>query len=372
MTNELVINYRAAVPDMSYRPGGVPLGGGNVSWLPRGRDEEEEIDVVSVGSGGTRINWPDMDSLCHSTAGKVGAGCGCCVALTLLVMLLTSFKGLHATEFAILRNSATGVVSFGSTYHGGRNFIGFWNDYLVFPATIQCLAQVFGVRQFPCLGFCGAYGGVRICWFCRKETQNKGNVADLALALSTVVRDVSPWEATIANYKATELYTKRPQATHGRSIESRVCQQNLQGFLTCWGIQLLTVSFDERIEKANVRQQVTAGGHVEDPTDCCLGGHRAVPFARQVKIVNVEADAAAVNITKKAKADADYNMQQAAGEAALMRPEESSVSREDSDSLQLTAIIELSWRGAEAIRQLVNEVQLEYTETGRSGVKTVK
>lgn len=57
----------------------------------------------------------------------------------------------------------TGVVSFGSTYHGGRNCIGrnlgepfaphfslhgmkmyemawgFWNDYLVFPATIQSL-----------------------------------------------------------------------------------------------------------------------------------------------------------------------------------------------------------------------------------------
>lgn len=34
-------------------------------------------------------------------------------------------------------------------------------------------------------------------------------------------------------------------------------------------------------------------------------------FDRQVKLVNVEADAAAVNITRKAKADAEYNMQQA-------------------------------------------------------------
>jgi hypothetical protein len=33
------------------------------------------------------ISW-DMDSICQSTAGKFGAGCGCCVALTLLVMHL--------------------------------------------------------------------------------------------------------------------------------------------------------------------------------------------------------------------------------------------------------------------------------------------
>ena len=71
---------------------------------------------------------------------------------------------------------------------------------------------------------------------------------------------------------------------------SQVCEQNLQGFLTCWGIQLLTVSFDDRwgmgvghghsfvnglvlcprIETANVRQQAVWGVSQLIPTPNCL------------------------------------------------------------------------------------------------------
>lgn len=322
-------------PGMSYRPGGVPLGGPGGAWgVSRlARDEEEEIDVISTASAQTRFHF-DMDSICQSTAGKFGAGCGCCVALTLLVMLLTSFKGLHATEFGILRNTATGVVSFGSTYHGGRNFIGFWNDYLIFPATIQSIEWLPGpprrhkTRDLSPMNVRTADGLMVELGMVAQYQVVRDKIPEIYQTYKTDYEGFfisnlrSALQATIAKYKATELYTQRPEVAKSlKTTCTKVCEQNLQGFLTCWGIQLLTVSFDDRIETANVRQQVEMQKQATESMKQKASLIRAkttvleADFDRQVKIVNVEADAAAVNITKKAKADAEYNMQQARAES---------------------------------------------------------
>ena len=125
----------------SYRPGGVPLGGAPQGWA-LAQDDEEVGSTISDRTG-FHLELPNWVNL-ESTGGRVGGGCCCCAFLAFLIMLLSSFKGLHATEFGILRNTFTGVVSFGNTYHGGRNFIGFWNDYLIFPATINSIEWLPG------------------------------------------------------------------------------------------------------------------------------------------------------------------------------------------------------------------------------------
>ncbi|OLQ14373.1 hypothetical protein AK812_SmicGene1469 [Symbiodinium microadriaticum] len=85
-------------------------------------------------------------------------------------------------------------------------------------------------------------------------------------------------------------------------------------------IQLLDVRLDQRIENANVRQQVEMQKQATEEMKQKASLIRAkttvleADFDRQVKLVNVEADAAAVNITRKAEADAAYNMQEARAE----------------------------------------------------------
>ncbi|CAK9080630.1 unnamed protein product [Durusdinium trenchii] len=333
---------------MAYRPGGVPLGGdrfdrsdiiqvpgGPAPWgqVVRRDDSDDEVDLGStVSAAGTRFHFGDfdVDSVCQSRAGKIGGGCCCCLFLVLLIMLLSSFKGLHATHFGILRNSLTGVVSYGATYQGGRNFIGFWNDYLIFPATIQSIEWLPGVPQMS---------SIRDLSPMNVRTAD-GLMVELGIVTQyQVVRDKIPdiyqtyktdyegffisnlrsaLQATVAEFKATELYTKRPQVAESLEKTCRkVCQENLQGFLTCWGIQLLTVSLDPRIESANVQQQVEMQKQATESMKQKAALIRAkttvleADFDRQVKLVNVEADAAAVNITRKAKADAEYNLQQA-------------------------------------------------------------
>merc|ERR1740139_722442 len=72
----------------------------------------------------------------------VGASC-CC--LLFMALILASFKGLHATKYALTQNYFTGVVSFDPVYYGGRNFVGFWKGYVEFPATIQSIEWLHGV-----------------------------------------------------------------------------------------------------------------------------------------------------------------------------------------------------------------------------------
>eukprot|EP00913_Durusdinium_trenchii_P034168 g31977.t1 len=235
--------------------------------------------------------------------------------------LLSSFKGLHATHFGILRNSLTGVVSYGATYQGGRNFIGFWNDYLIFPATIQSIEWLPGVPQMSSIRDLSpmnirAQDGLMVTQY--QVVRDK--IPDIYQTYKTDYEGFfisnlrSALQATVAEFKATELYTKRPQVAESLEKTCRkVCQENLQGFLTCWGIQLLTVSLDPRIESANVEMQKQATESMKQKAALIRAKTTVLEadFDRQVKLVNVEADAAAVNITRKAKADAEYNLQQA-------------------------------------------------------------
>eukprot|EP00439_Symbiodinium_sp_Y106_P021140 s2775_g2.t1 len=131
----------------------------------------------------------------------------------------------------------------------------------------------------------------------------------------------SALQSTVAEFKATELYTDRFKVSTALLATCKVvCHGNLQGFLACWGIQLLEVRLDQRIESANVRQQVEMQKQATEEMKQKASLIRAkttvleADFDRQVKLVNVEASAAAVNITRKAEADAAYNMQEARAE----------------------------------------------------------
>lgn len=294
-------------------------------------DGDSDIEIATQAS---HSEW-GIPSNCDPSKREVQicGGCGCCIFLIGLIMILCSFKGLHATEFAILRNSVTGVVSFDNTYHGGRNFIGFWNEYLVFPATLQSIEWLSGQPQ---------NSGTRDLSPMSVRTAD-GLMVELGIvAQYTVVREKIPQiyqtykteyegffisnlrsalQSTVAEFKATELYTDRFKVSTALLETCKdVCRGNLQGFLSCWGIQLLDVRLDQRIENANVRQQVEMQKQATEEMKQKASLIRAkttvleADFDRQVKLVNVEADAAAVNITRKAEADAAYNMQEARAE----------------------------------------------------------
>jgi len=125
-------------------------------------------------------------------------------------------------------------------------------------------------------------------------------------------------QGLIAQFKATELYTDRPtvDAALFKTCQD-VCADNLKGFLTCWGIQLLDINLDERIETANIRQQVEmqkqATAYMNQQASLLRAKTKVMEadFDRQIKIVKVQADAQATNITKKAVSDADFNLQEA-------------------------------------------------------------
>eukprot|EP00440_Ansanella_granifera_P051938 gb/GFBE01056311.1/.p1 GENE.gb/GFBE01056311.1/~~gb/GFBE01056311.1/.p1 ORF type:complete len:389 (+),score=98.15 gb/GFBE01056311.1/:1-1167(+) len=313
---------------------GLRLGGGGGGGGGPGSDDDVETaytDDEGGRRGGGSISCPDSleDPKC-----LVAAGCGCCTFIVLLCMLLASFAGLHATKFAIVRNKVTGVVNFGSTYQGGRNLIGFWNDYLEFPATIQSIEWLPGApidsktRDLSPMSVRTADGLMVELGVVAQYRVVKDKIPDIYQTYKTdyeaffISNLRSALQGIISTYKATELYTNRDEVDQSLYTTcQQVCEQNLKGYLSCWGIQLMEVNLDERIETANIRQQVEmqkqATENMKQKASLIRAKTQVLEsdFDRQVKLVNVEADASAVNITKKAASDAEYNMAQARAEA---------------------------------------------------------
>lgn len=128
----------------------------------------------------------------------------------------------------------------------------------------------------------------------------------------------SALQSKIAMFKATDLYEKRFDVDNALlDTCHKVCKDNLHGFLSCWGMQLMDVNLDARIEKANINQQVErqkqSTEKMKQQASLIRSKTKVMEsdFVRQVKIVNVQAEAEAVNITRKAKSDAEFNIQEA-------------------------------------------------------------
>jgi len=300
---------------------GYPLGGGESV-----RDEE------SAGSGddGFGSIFRDAGSSWGSPQAKAGIGCCGCLCLTFLICILASIAGLHATKLAITRNTITGVVNFDTTYHGGRHLIGFWNSYLEFPGTIQSVEWLPGrplessTRDLSQMNVRTSDGLMVELGIVAQYKVVEDKIPEMYRSYKTdyeaffISNLRSALQSKIAMFKATDLYSKRFEVDNALlDTCHKVCEDNLHGFLSCWGIQLMDVNLDPRIEKANINQQVErqkqSTESMKQQASLVRSKTKVMEsdFIRQVKIVNVEADAEAVNITKKARSDAEFNVQSA-------------------------------------------------------------
>eukprot|EP00933_Yihiella_yeosuensis_P004231 TRINITY_DN108607_c6_g1_i1.p1 TRINITY_DN108607_c6_g1~~TRINITY_DN108607_c6_g1_i1.p1 ORF type:complete len:378 (+),score=59.95 TRINITY_DN108607_c6_g1_i1:72-1205(+) len=292
---------------------------------------DESGSDPETGGRGSRGSGSDGGSRPDEVTTLAATGCGCITLLVFIIMMATSFKGLHATQYGILRNSLTGVVNFDTTYHGGRNLIGFWNDYIHFPATVRSLEWLEGRPMDASASTDLSPMKVRTA---DGLMVNLGIVAQYHVVeakIADIYRDykadyesffVSNLRSSLQSYvgsiKATQLYEDRIQVSDQMmEMCHKVCRENMKGYLTCWGFQLLEIGYDATIENTNIKQQVekqrqaTEGmlqqaSLIRSKTEVLQS-----EFDKIIHIVNSNADAEAVNITKKAQSDAMYNLQQA-------------------------------------------------------------
>jgi len=267
--------------------------------------------------------------------GKVGVGCCGCCTLFVLVLSLVSFKGLHATKFALTRNSFTGVVHFDTVYHGGRNFIGAWNSYVEFPATVQSIEWMdtsphtrTTTRDLTPMQVRTEDGlmvriGVVAKYFIQKEKlpeiyrTYKMNVEGFFISNLR-----SQLLATTAHFRATQLYEDRIEVAKALfETCKKVCREDLHDFLGCWRIDLLEVDLDPKIEAANIKEQVEKQKQrtekMKQNASLIRSGTAVIEsdFDRQIQVVQARAKAQAYNLTSQASANATLLTQETRAKA---------------------------------------------------------
>jgi len=106
------------------------------------------VDGIAVGgdAGARRRRVP---SECSEEQKKVAVGCGGFVLFWLVIFLSTCWGMIQPTEFGLKKSSISGVVDLDNVYGSGRKFIGWGNEFILFPSRLNTLHIIVNARTGP-------------------------------------------------------------------------------------------------------------------------------------------------------------------------------------------------------------------------------
>mmetsp|Transcript_40179 Transcript_40179/g.116014 ORF Transcript_40179/g.116014 Transcript_40179/m.116014 type:complete len:362 (-) Transcript_40179:36-1121(-) len=249
--------------------------------------------------------------------GRSAAALGALV--TIVVALLLSFASLgcvEQNEYGLVYNWVTKAVG-RQVYHGGTHLIGFWNAFVVFPATAQTIE--FSER-------------VQLSSSGMLHTRTKEG---LGLHLSIAFQykldpERLPELYTLTNLQYEGLYTRiaRDQLLEaaseyegpqywlqrhdiGTHMRRAVDDQLRASYASVWGLQLLVIDLPDKYEHAitmtQVQQQIVRTRHNEQVAASVRADTEVLQaeYARKIQIVDAGAEANYTLQTKLAQAEAE-------------------------------------------------------------------
>mmetsp|Transcript_39638 Transcript_39638/g.91586 ORF Transcript_39638/g.91586 Transcript_39638/m.91586 type:complete len:336 (+) Transcript_39638:69-1076(+) len=194
--------------------------------------------------------------------------CCSCVSFVICILILVSFQQVDRLHAGLLRNSLTGEVNLERTYAQGRYFVGFWNEFLQFPTTLNTIefadeAVEEGVQQL---------GKLR-----SRDKDGKQIWLDVSVQyrifpdeLPRIYREMTK---VYEDVYISELRGALQQITNKFAIDQawkdypgvqremhEVCKTVLLGrHAECWGLQLwgirLQVEYENQLIRTQVRKQ---------------------------------------------------------------------------------------------------------------------
>eukprot|EP00929_Paragymnodinium_shiwhaense_P069542 TRINITY_DN3506_c0_g1_i1.p1 TRINITY_DN3506_c0_g1~~TRINITY_DN3506_c0_g1_i1.p1 ORF type:complete len:390 (-),score=131.18 TRINITY_DN3506_c0_g1_i1:402-1571(-) len=273
-------------------------------------------------------------------AGPAVICCGACGLFSFLILMLCSWQGLPATKYGIKRNVITGVVDLsGEVYYGGRNVIGFYNEFIEFPATLQTLEwlddawsdhsrwrdlQPMVVRTRDALEV--RLGMTMQYLIMQEKIPLMYSVFEegYELYFTSIMR--SAFQLVASKFEFEELWTKRSEVRDAMFAECsrlsgiQISDGGMDGMIQCWGIQLLDIHIDQEIDDTiEARQVQTQQQHLEKEKQEYILVDAATEvmeagYQKQTQVVNSNATAEAYKITSKATVDASHDMEAAHAE----------------------------------------------------------
>lgn len=253
--------------------------------------------------------------------------------VAIAVLGFVSIGQVDQNEYGLVMNWVTKKIG-NQVYHGGTHFIGFWNTFVTFPATVQTLE--FSERP----------------WMHTAEALHTRTKDGLGLHLSISFQyrlnpDDIPKLYALTNVNYEGLFTRiardqlleaaseyegpqywRNRRTIGDRMRGLVDNQLRESYASLWGLQLLIIDLPDNYEAAITQTQVQQQLAKTRASEQVAAGIRAdtevmqADYARRIKIIQAGADANFTLSTKLASAEAAKRRIKAEGEALAFTREE--------------------------------------------------
>jgi len=240
---------------------------------------------------------------------------GACLALAAALLCFGSVGQVDQNEYGLVMNWVTKRIG-DKVYHGGTHLIGFWNTFVVFPATIQTIE--FSERP----------------WMHTSTSLHTRTKEGLGLHLSISFQyKLNPsdipklYALTNSNYEGLFTRIARDQLleaaseyegpqywnnrkTIGDHMRRLVDQQLRESYASLWGLQLLVIDLPDQYEMSITMTQVQQQMAKTRRNEQVAAGIRAdtevmtADYNKQIRVIQAGADANYTLETKLAKAEA--------------------------------------------------------------------
>lgn len=250
----------------------------------------------------------------------------CCAVIAAAVLAFISIGQVDQNEYGLVMNWVTKKIG-NQVYHGGTHLIGFWNTFVVFPATIQTIE--FSERPWmhtsPALHTRTKEGlGLHLSI----AFQYKLNPDDIPKLYALTNLNYEGLFTRIARdqlleaaseYEGPQYWQERKKI--GDHMRRLVNEQLLDSYASLWGLQLLVIDLPDQYEMSITMTQVQQQMAKTRTNEQVAAGIRAdtevmsADYNRQIKIIQAGADANATLTTKLAEAEAAKRRIKAEAEA---------------------------------------------------------
>jgi regulator of protease activity HflC (stomatin/prohibitin superfamily) len=247
-------------------------------------------------------------------------GCGFVCLVLIGIFCLCSLGAVAPLQYGIKYNSFNKAAQTDNIYPPGRYFIFPWNNFLLFPSSVQTIEftnevalAVNGIRYEPLhtrtkegLGL-----HLQVSLQYRLNREHLGKLyqefnMNYAQVFISSLRDVLIKAAS--EYEAAELWSDR--GTVGDKMQNLVDRELKNMYAECWGLQLMVIDLPDlfegsivhtQVQKQSVRtrqnEQMSARIHAETTVI-------KAEFDRKVKVLMAEGHANYTFTTKQAEAHA--------------------------------------------------------------------
>mmetsp|Transcript_28769 Transcript_28769/g.90618 ORF Transcript_28769/g.90618 Transcript_28769/m.90618 type:complete len:384 (+) Transcript_28769:124-1275(+) len=260
-----------------------------------------------------------------SLVGSVAVGVFLAVAL---VLVLTSLKQVDQNEYGLVFNWMTKQIG-NEVHHGGLHFIGFWNTFVTFPATVRTIE--FSDRQH-----------IRTSTALHTRTK-EGLALELSVSFQyTLHPDGIPALYALTNvgyeslyvriardqllevasdYEGPQYWVKRKEI--GDQMREKVNSQLQGSHASLWDLELLRIDLPDQYEASITKTQVQQQMVKTRQNEQLAAGIRAdteimrAEYERRIRVVEAGADANYTFVTELA--DGKAAKRRIAAEAEALR-----------------------------------------------------